>query len=475
MVTQDAVLVGQRMLDDSLINDFAARLRGPVIRPRDPAYDDARRVWNGLIDRQPALIVRPTGTADVVEAVNFARENNLLLSIRGGGHNVAGNAVNDGGIVIDLSSMRGVFVDPARRIARVQGGATWGDVDRETQLHGLAMTGGQVSTTGVAGLTLHGGLGVLHRKYGLTIDCLRSVEIVTADGQVRTASATENPDLFWAARGAGSNFGVVTWFEFALHPFGPEIAMAVPIFALEDAPVVLRKYRDFAATAPDEMGPQAIFWSVPAIEDFPQELHGKPILIVQVVYAGDPDEGEWLLRPVLDWATPVLDLSGRLPYAVSQSAFDSFFPVGSFYYWKSLLLNELTDAAIDAIVEAAADRPSPHAFINLWQLGGAIKRVAPAATAYSRRAAEFLLSFDTTWVEPADTDQCIAWTRQQWSAMQRFGQGGTYLNFPGFGEEKERLLRAAYGANYDRLVQLKANYDPANLFRMNQNIQPAPA
>lgn len=441
----------------------------------DPAYDDARHVWNGLIGRRPALIIRPTGTADVLEAVNFAREHHLLLSVRGGGHNVAGNAVNDGGAVIDLSSMRGVFVDPARRIARVQGGATWGDVDRETQVHGLATTGGQVSTTGVAGLTLHGGLGVLHRKYGLTIDNLLSVEIVTADGQVRTASATEHPDLFWAVRGAGSNFGVVTWFEFALHPLGPEIAMAVPIFALEDAPVVLRKYRDFAATAPDEMGPQAIFWSVPAIEDFPQDLHGKPILVVQVVYAGDPSEGERLLQPVLEWATPVLDLSDRLPYALSQSAFDGFFPAGSLYYWKSLLLNELTDAAIDAIVQAAADRPSPHAFINLWQLGGAISRVAPDATAFSRRQAAFLLSFDTTWVEPADTDRCIAWTRQQWSAMQHYGQGGTYLNFPGFGEEKERLLRAAYGHNYDRLAQIKTTYDPANLFRMNQNITPAPA
>lgn len=474
-MVSEQVQPGGRILESSVIEEFRSRFRGAIIQPHDKEYDAARQVWNGLIDRQPAFIARPTGTADVVEAVNFARENNLLLSIRGGGHNVAGNAVNDGGIVIDLSSMRGVFVDPVQRVVRVQGGATWGDVDRETQLHGLAMTGGQVSTTGVAGLTLHGGLGVLHRRCGLTIDCLRSVEIVTADGQVRTASATENPDLFWAVRGAGSNFGVVTWFEFALHPLGPEIAMVVPIFALEDAPVVLRKYRDFAATAPDDMGPQAIFWSVPAIEDFPQELHGKPILVVQVVYAGDPDEGERLLRPVLDWATPVLDLSGRLPYAVFQSAFDSFFPAGSLYYWKSLLLNDLTDAAIDAIVQAAADRPSPHAFINLWQLGGAFSRVPPDATAYSWRTAEFLLSFDTTWVEPADTDQCIAWTRQQWSAMQRFGHGGTYLNFPGFGEEKERLLRAAYGDNYDRLARLKAKYDPANLFRMNQNIQPAPA
>jgi FAD/FMN-containing dehydrogenase len=426
-----------------------------------------------MIDRRPALIARCAGTADVVEAVNFAREQELLVSIRGGGHNVAGHAVNDGGIVVDLSGMRSVVVDPERRTARVQGGATWGDVDRETQVFGLATTGGQVSTTGVAGLTLHGGLGMLHRKYGLAIDNLLAVEIVTADGRVRTASQTDNADLFWAVRGAGSNFGVVTWFEFALHPVGPEIAMVVPIFALEDAPVVLRKYRAIAATLPDEMGPQVLFWSVPAIDDFPPDLHGRPIVVVQVVYAGDPDEGQRLMQPVLDWATPLLDLSARLPYADSQSAFDAFLPAGWRYYWKSHLLNELSDAAIDAIVHVAADRPSPLGIVNLWQLGGAIGRVAPDATAYGRRDAGYLLSFDTTWVDAIETDRCVSWTRQTWSAMQRFGQGGIYLNFAGLGEEKEALVRAGYGVNYDRLVDLKTIYDPGNLFRMNQNIKPA--
>ncbi|MGH2618932.1 MAG: FAD-binding oxidoreductase, partial [Thermomicrobiales bacterium] len=348
MVTQQVISTAPE-LDETTVQTFRSGLRGEVLQPGEIGYDETRMIWNGMIDRRPALIVRCAGTADVVDAVTFAREHDLLLSVRGGGHNVAGNAVNDGGLVIDLSAMRGVTVDPERRTARVQGGATWGDVDRETQLYGLATTGGQVSTTGVAGLTLHGGLGVLHRKYGLALDNLRAVEIVTADGQVRTASATENADLFWAVRGAGSNFGVVTWFEFALHPLGPEIVMVVPIFSLEDAPAVLRQYRAFARTAPDEMGPQAIFWSVPAVDDFPAELHGKPIVVVQVVYAGDPDEGERLLQPVLEWAPPLLDLSGRMPYAVTQSAFDPFFPAGWLYYWKSLLLNELSDAAIEAI------------------------------------------------------------------------------------------------------------------------------
>ena len=451
---------------------LAAGVRGSVVRPGDTRYDEARQIRNGLIDRRPAVIVQCHGIADVVAAVTYAREHRLLLSIRGGGHNVAGNAVNDGGLVIDLSAMRSVHVDPERKIARVQGGATWADVDRETQIFGLATTGGQVSSTGVGGFTLHGGMGVLHRTFGLAIDNLRAVEIVTADGQVRTANETENPDLFWAVRGAGSNFGVVTWFEFALHPLGPEIYMVVPIFALEDAPTVLRKYRALAASAPDEVNPQGIFWSIPAIDDFPAEVHGKPILAFQAVYAGDPDEGERLLAPILDWATPLMDLGGRAPYADAQCAFDPFFPIGWLYYWKSLMLEELSDAAIDAIVQAAADRPSPEGMINVWQQGGAIRRVAPDAMAYNRRDAEYLISLDTTWTDPADSERCIAWTRKTWSEMQKHGQGGVYLNFAGLGEEKEQLVRAGYGSNYDRLVELKTKYDPENLFRMNNNIQP---
>jgi FAD/FMN-containing dehydrogenase len=290
---------------------------------------------------------------------------------------------------------------------------------------------------------------------------------------VRTASETENPDLFWAVRGAGSNFGVVTWFEFALHPVGPEIYLASPIFSLEDAPTIVRNYRKLAASAPDEVNPQGIFWSVPAIDDFPPELHNTPIFVFQAAYAGDPNDGERLLAPILEWATPIMDLSGRLPYTYAQSSFDGFFPKGWRYYWKSLLLNELSDAAIDAIIQAGADRPTPEAAINLWQQGGAIRRIAPDATAYHRRDAEFLVSLDTTWVDPADSERSIAWTRQTWADLRRLDDGGVYLNFAGLGEEKEALVRAAYGANYDRLVELKTRYDPENLFRMNNNIKPA--
>lgn len=301
-----------------------------------------------------------------------------------------------------------------------------------------------------------------------------SVEIVTADGQVRTASARENPDLYWAVRGAGSNFGAVTWFEFDLHPIGPEIYQVVPLFSLDDAPKVLREYRSFGASAPEAVNPQAMLWSVPPVEDLPAELHGTPILAVQVMYAGDPDEGERLLRPVLDWAVPIADLGGRAPYTATQTSFDPFFPVGGLYYWKSLLLKEATDEALDAIVDAARERPSPQAMINLWQLGGAISRVASDATAYVHRESPYLLSFDTSWVDPADTDRCIAWTRRTWSTMHdRFGLGGAYLNFAGFGEEKDALVRASYGGNFERLAAIKAKYDPGNLFRMNNNIRPS--
>lgn len=449
-----------------------AGFHGAIVTLEDDNYEETRKVFNGLIDRKPACIARCRGTADVVAAVNFARENGLLVSVRGGGHNVAGNAVNDGGIVVDLSEMRAVHVDPAARTARAQGGANWGDFDRETQLFGLATTGGQVSTTGIAGLTLHGGLGVLHRTYGLALDNLLSVEIVTADGQVRTASATENPDLFWAVRGAGSNFGVVTSFEFALHPVGPEIYMAVPVFALEDSAAVLRKFRDYSDSAPDAINPQGVFLNIPAIDDFPAELHDTPVLATQLMYVGDPDEGKAALRSVFEWAEPVLDLSGQLPYAHAQMAFDFFFPKGWLYYWKSHLLGELTDAAIDTIVEVAAERPSSQAMINVWPLGGAISRVAPDATAWSHRDADYMLSLDTTWTDPADSDRCIAWTRETWARLKPLGQGGVYLNFAGMGEEKEALVRAGYGANYDRLVELKSQYDPGNLFHMNQNISP---
>ena len=462
-------------LDSTSIQQFRGRLRGRVIESNDREYDDARRLQNGLIDRRPALIVRCSGTADVVETVNFARERGVLLSIRGGGHNVAGNAMNDGGVVVDLSAMRGVHVDAATKTVRAAGGATWGDVDRETQLFGLAVPGGVVSTTGIGGLTLHGGYGHVRRKFGLSIDNLVSAEVVTADGQIRTASATDNADLFWALRGAGSNFGVVTSFEFRAHPVGPVVHLCAPFYALEDGRTALRAWRDFTTNASDDISSLAIFWSVPDVEAFPAELRRRPVLILATVYAGPIEEGARILQPLRELATPLLDLSGPMPYTGLQSAFDPFFPKGLLYYWKSTNVHDLSDACIDTILAAAASRPSHLSDIPIWHLGGAMSRVAADATAYGRRDAPYLVTAESTWTDAAQNETHVRWARDLVAAMRPFSRGGLYLNFPGFGEEKEALLKDAYGSNYDRLVTIKARYDPANLFRMNLNIPPAGA
>jgi FAD/FMN-containing dehydrogenase len=468
-----AEMMTEPSIDRNALEGFVMGVRGAVLRPGDEGYDEARAIWNGLIDRRPALIVRCTGAADVVDAVNFAREQNLLLSIKGGGHNVAGNAVNDGGLVIDLSQMNGVHVDPSTRTVRAEGGATWGDCDRETQLHGLAVPGGVVSTTGIAGLTLHGGVGHLRRKYGLSIDSLRSVDIVTADGQLRRASATENENLFWALRGAGSNFGVVTSFEFEAHPIGPTVAVAAVFYPLEQGKAVLSAWRDSMASAPDEVSSVAICVSVPPAEPFPPELHGAPVVIVVGVYAGPVEDGEPAVQPLREFGEPLLDLSGPWPWLGLQSGFDALFPKGGLYYWKSRALAELTEAAIDDILEFAGRRPTPLTDIVIWHHGGAMSAVDDTATAYAGRDATFLATAEVSWSDPVQSDECIAFGREVWDALDRHSTGGVYLNFPGFGEEKEALVRAGYGANYDRLAELKAKYDPENLFRMNLNIAPA--
>jgi FAD/FMN-containing dehydrogenase len=452
---------------------LAVTVGGPVLGPDDPGYDVARRIWNGLIDRHPAVIVQCIGTADVVAAVNFAREHDLLLSIKGGGHNVAGNAVNDGGLVIDLSLMRGVHVDPATRTVRAQGGATWADMDRETQLFALAVPGGVVSTTGIAGLTLHGGAGHLRRKHGLSIDNLLSVDIVTADGVLRRASASENEDLFWAVRGAGSNFGAVTSFEFQAHPVGPEIMVAALFHPLEAIKEIVPAWRDYMASAPEELSAIALCWSVPPGEPFPPEHHGKPVVVIAGAYAGPVDEGEPFVQQLRELGQPLIDLSGPWPWLGLQSGFDALFPKGGLYYWKSRALAELSDAAIDDIADFASRRPSPLTDIIMWHQGGAMSRVTETDTAYGGRDAGFLVTGEASWDDPAVTEDAIAWGRDFWDAMGRHSTGGLYLNFPGFGEEKEALVRAGYGANYDRLAALKAQYDPENLFRMNLNIAPA--
>ncbi len=460
-------------LDEEAVQAFSTGVRGAVLRPGDPGYDDARAIWNGLIDRRPALIVQCTGAADVVDSVNFARDRNLTVSVKGGGHNVAGNAVNDGGLVIDLSPMRGVHVDPAAQTVRAQGGATWGDCDRETQLFGLAVPGGVVSTTGIGGLTLHGGIGHLRRRHGLSIDSLVSVDIVTADGQLRRASTDENADLFWAVRGAGSNFGVVTSFEFRGYPVGPTVMVGAAFYPLDQARELLPAWRDYMSSAPDELSSLSLLVSVPEAEPFPPELHGTPVLIVVGVHSGPVEDGEPVVQPLRELGEPLLDLSGPWPWLGLQSGFDALFPKGGYYYWKSRALAELSGTALDDIVEFAGRRPTPSTDIVIWHQGGAMSRVGDGETAYAGRDAEFLVTGEANWTDPADTDEALAWGREVWDTMGRHSTGGLYLNFPGLAEEKDALVKAGYGPNYDRLAELKAEYDPANLFHMNLNIPPA--
>jgi FAD/FMN-containing dehydrogenase len=459
--------------DHEAVQVFAQSTGGPVLAPEDPGYEEARALQNGLIDRRPALIVQCSGAADVIASVNFARDHDLLLSVKGGGHNVAGNAMNDGGLVIDLSRMRGARVDNAAGTVRAEGGATWADLDRETQVFARAVPGGVVSTTGIGGLTLHGGIGHLKNKYGLSLDNLVSVDIVTADGQLRTASETENEDLFWAVRGAGSNFGVITSFEFKAHPVGPMVMVCAPFYSMDDAKTVIPKWRDFVTSAPDELSSVAILWSIPPHEPFPPELHGKDIVVTAATYCGPVEEGEKVVQPLRELADPLIDVSGPWPWLGLQSGFDPFFPKGARYYWKSRALKELPQEAIDTIVDYAVKRPSPQTDFGIWHWGGAMKRVGETETAFGGRDTAFLGVAEASWSDPAQDDQAISWAREAWAAMEPWSTGGVYLNFPGLGEEKEAMVRAAYGVNYDRLASLKAKYDPDNLFRMNLNITPA--
>ena len=459
-------------LDDGVVEAFAATFRGDLIGPADPGYDGAPLVWNGMIDKYPALIAQCTGTADVAAAVRFGREHDLAVAVRGRGHNVAGNALNDGGLVIDLSQMRGVHVDPVKRTVRAQPGANWGDVDRETQLFGLVTPGGEVSTTGIAGFTLSGGMGMLRRKWGLACDNLLAVEIVTAAGEIIQASQTSHPDLFWAVRGGGGNFGIVTWFKYQLYPLGPEVASAIVLYPLADAPAIMRAWREFTREAPVEITSEVIFNSLPPFPDLPAEMHGAPTVFVGAVYAGPADEGERALRPLREFATPIIDLSGRPTYVQSQSAFDASFPDGRRNYWKSLFVDELADELLEATIALGAERPTADTIIVLRHLGGAMSQVPDDATAYANRRALFNLSIDGTWEDPRDDERVIAWTREAWRAMREPSNAGVYLNFAGLGEENELLARAGFGPNYERLRQIKRRYDPDNLFRGNINIKP---
>lgn len=460
--------------EEKTISEFKAALRGPVLQPSDTGYDAIRTVWNGMIDRRPRFIVRCQGVADVLTAVRFAREHDLLVAVRGGGHNVAGYATCDGGMMIDLSLMRGVRVDPQARVAWVEGGATWRDVDWETTAFGLATPGGLVSTTGVAGLTLSGGIGWLRGCHGLCIDNLLSVDVVTADGRLLRASEDENSDLFWAVRGGGGNFGIVTGFEFRLHPIEPQLMACLAIYPETQAAEVIRKWRDFIATAPDQLlGSLVEFSTLPDDPGLPEAARGSRVITVAALYDGPADEGQVKVQPLRELGQTVADFSDRMSYRAIQSFQDELFPKGrDRNYFKSLYLRHLEADVIDDIVARMHDRPSEMTLASVWTFGGAVSRVPADATAFGDRSMPFMFSIDAIWSKPEDDAANIAWARHFWSDMQRHSDGRLYLNFAGHGEDAD-MVRAAVGPdNYARLGAIKRKYDPTNFFRLNQNIPP---
>jgi FAD/FMN-containing dehydrogenase len=458
-------------LQATKIKELKGKFRGKVLLPSDDGYESARKIWNATIDKHPALIVRCTTTSDVVHAVNFARDNGLLLAVRGGGHNIAGNAMCDDGIVIDLSQMKAVRVDPGARRVTIEGGATLADLDAATQAHGLATPVGINSTTGVAGLTLGGGFGWLSRKYGMTIDNLESAEVVTAAGEGVRASAAEHPDLFWALRGGSGNFGVVTRFEFRLHPVGPDVLSGLIVYPISAAKSVLRQYREFAAQAPDDLSVWAVLRKAPPLPFLPAEAHGTGMIALALLYAGDPKLGGPLIEPLRKFGTPVGEHVGIQPYAAWQQAFDPLLAPGARNYWKSHNFSTLQDGLFDAVIEYIEKLPSPQCEIFFGAIGGATTRPAPTSAAYAHRDAQFVMNVHGRWEDPADDERCIGWARDFFNASAPFAGSGVYVNFL-TADEGDRV-RTAYGPNYDRLARVKRAYDPANLFRVNQNIQPA--
>ncbi len=463
-------LTNAGVLGEATVQDFRTSLRGALIGPDDAGYDEARRVWNGMIDKRPALIARCTGVADVISAVQFARSQHLLVAVRGGGHSFPGLSTCDGGLVIDLSAMTGIWVDPALRTARAQGGVTWGAFDRETAAFGLATTGGLVSTTGIAGLTLGGGIGWLMRTHGLTCDNLLAADVVTADGRVVTASATENADLFWALQGGGGNFGIVTSFEYRLHPMVMVLGGMV-LYPAAQARDVLRFYRDFTATAPDELTTLAAFLTAPPAPFIPAPLQGTPMVGVVVCHAGAIAEGEAAVRTLRAFGPPAVDLIGPMPYTVLQTMFDPTAPHGLNYYTKSEYLGGLDDDTIDALTTHATGMASPLTAVHIHHMQGAVSRVGASDTAYSNRQAPYTLNVIAAWADPHESPTHVQWVRALSAAVQPHTTGGVYSNF--LGDEGQDRVRAAYGAEtYDRLVAAKNQYDPTNLFRLNQNITP---
>jgi FAD/FMN-containing dehydrogenase len=458
-------------LGSETLDALQAGLRGSVALPGTAGYDEARTLWNAMIDRRPGLVVRCVGAADVRRAVALAAEHDLVLAVRGGGHNIAGKGCCDGGLLIDLSPMRSVRVDPVARTARVEPGAKLADFDRETQAFGLATPLGINSTTGIAGLTLGGGFGWLSRRLGLTVDNLLSADVVTAGAELVRASEKDHPDLFWALRGGGGNFGVVTSFEFALHPVGPQVLSGLVVHPLEAAGKVLRYYRDFVAGAPEKFVCWFVLRQAPPLPFLPPEWHGKGILALAMLWTGDLAEGERVTQPLRAFGTPIADVVSPHEYTVWQTALDPLLTPGQRNYWKTHDFRELSDGLIDVLVGAASRIPDPQTEIAFAQLGGAVAQVPAAATAYTHRDAEFVLNVHGRWSDAGKDQACIGWARELFAAAAPFATGGAYVNF--LTEEEQDRVPAAYGENYDRLRRVKQRYDPGNLFSTNQNIRPA--
>ncbi|GIF74565.1 FAD-binding oxidoreductase [Asanoa siamensis] len=474
-ISATTVQGGLTNLSDEIIDELRGRVSCPVLAPEDAGFGEVREVFNAMHPGDPALVVSCSGTADVLDAVGFAREHGLALSVRGGGHSIAGLSASDSCMLIDLAPMHAVHVDPAAKLARVQGGAVWADVDRETQAFGLAAPGGVVSDTGVAGLTLGGGYGWLRRKYGLSCDHLVAAEVIGADGQVTVASEAENTDLLWALRGGGGNFGVVTWFTFALEEVGPTVAFTGVFYPVEEAAQVLRGWRNYVAVAPDEVTATFLTVTMPPDPTLPPVLHNRACALVGGVYSGDAAAGMDILRPLRELGTPLMDMSAPTPYVEVQSGFDAFFPRNTLQaYWKSRYLSSLSDEAIEFVAARAKSRPSPVTLVNVFSMGGAIAAVPPDATAFAQRSSPFLLSIDGNWTDARDNDANIAWVRETFRESAAYGDDGVYLNFTGRSDEPPSVaVDSAFGANLARLAEIKAKYDPTNMFRSNNNITPA--
>ncbi|MFZ1415865.1 MAG: FAD-binding oxidoreductase [Defluviicoccus sp.] len=458
-------------ISTDVVERLRASLRGSVLLPGEAGYDEARTVWNAMIDKRPGLILRCAGAADVLQAIRFGRDHGLLIAVKGAGHNIAGSAVCDGGLMLDLSPMKSVHVDPGNRTARVEPGVTLGEFDREAQTFGLATPLGINSTTGVAGLTLGGGFGWLSRSFGHSIDNLISADVVTAGGELVRASEDENADLFWGLRGGGGNLGVVTSFTFRLHPVGPEVLAGLIVYPFDQAGDVLRAYRSFVANAPDALTVWTVLRKAPPLPFLPADVHGKEVVVFPLLYVGGMADGQRTIEPMRHFGTPVGEHIGSQPYTAWQSAFDPLLTPGARNYWKSHDFSELSDPAIDLIVQYAGTLPTPGCEIFVANLGGAAGRVASDAMAYPHRNAKFGLNVHTRWDDADQDDKCISWARQFFEATAPHATGGVYVNFM-TADEQERV-RAAYGSNYNRLASLKAKYDPSNLFQVNLNVRPA--